>query len=86
MRLFEQYNYPDFVISAASSAITIAKKDDRHIVSFYLSSKFCVINFSELSEEIKCQLLVKATTYVFVSVYVILCLDVFLYIAALQNN
>ena len=33
MRLFEQFNYPSFVISAASSALTIAKKDEPNIVS-----------------------------------------------------
>jgi len=31
MRLFEHYNFPSFVISAASSALTIAKKDEPNI-------------------------------------------------------
>lgn len=35
MRLFEQFNYPSFVISAASSALTIAKKDESNIVSIF---------------------------------------------------
>jgi len=36
MRLFEQYNYPNFIISAASSALTIADKNDQNIVSPYV--------------------------------------------------